>query len=117
MKRVKDKLKSRRGDSIAEVLVALLISAVALVMLASMITTSTNLIRKSGAHLADYYQADSALARMAGDDLPTDSVTIEPDLRKGLRSGTENTVQVYVVENDESVGGEPIAYRLKPIAQ
>ena len=59
---VKDKLKNERGDSIGEVLVALLISAVALVMLASMIASSVSLTDKSKNKLKEYYTASIDLA-------------------------------------------------------
>lgn len=63
------RLRSRGGDSIAEVLVALLISAVALVMLASMISASASLIERSKATMAQYYAVNNALTLQAdGDD-------------------------------------------------
>ena len=75
---VKKKLKSTRGDSIAEVLVALLISAVALVMLASMIMTSSRLITSSKTLMKDYYDASQALVTLkAGESQVTpDTLTI-----------------------------------------
>ena len=54
-KKAGKKIHSNKGDSIAEVLIALLISALALVMLASMITTSSKLIISSKSKLEDYY--------------------------------------------------------------
>ena len=65
-KKVLEKLRSRRGDSIAEVLVAVLISAVALVMLASMITSSSRLITRSKDKMEEYYEKSSALADHGG---------------------------------------------------
>ncbi len=61
MKAAKKKILNNKGDSIAEVLIALLISSLALVMLASMITTSSKLITGSRTKLKDYYAATSAL--------------------------------------------------------
>ena len=59
----KRKLLDRRGDSIGEVLVSLLISAVALVMLASMIAASTSLIMSSREKPEAYYQENNNLTR------------------------------------------------------
>ena len=59
------KLRSSRGDSIAEVLIALLISVVALVMLAAMIASSTRLIQQSRTAIEKYDAANNALATMA----------------------------------------------------
>ena len=56
------KLRSNRGESISEVLVALLISSLALVMLASMISSTTSLVTKSRDVLSEYYDANNALS-------------------------------------------------------
>ena len=56
------KLRSSRGESISEVLVALLISSLALVMLASMISSTTSLVTKSRDVLSEYYDANNALS-------------------------------------------------------
>ncbi len=66
MKKIRAKLKSRKGDSIAEVLVALLIAGVALVLLASMITSSTNIISRSRERMETYYADNNALAAQSG---------------------------------------------------
>ncbi len=57
--RIGKKLKGRRGDSIAEVLIALLISSVALVMLASMISSSSSMIDSSRKNIESYYSKAS----------------------------------------------------------
>ncbi len=58
---LKKKIGSQAGDSIAEVLVALLISSLALVMLASMITSSSKIITASKTKMQDYYSESSGL--------------------------------------------------------
>lgn len=60
-KRVKSKLTRQDGDSIAEVLIALLISSLALVMLASMITSSAKMITGSSKVINDYYTAMNSI--------------------------------------------------------
>ena len=55
MKNIRKKLKSTAGESLAEVLIALLISALALVMLAEMINASANMIMRSRKTMEDYY--------------------------------------------------------------
>ena len=72
--RIKKKLLSNQGDSIAEVLIALLISSLALVMLASMITSSSRMIISSKTKLTDYYSVDRTHPANGGD---SDSVTFE----------------------------------------
>ncbi len=49
------KLNSRAGESLAETLVALLISALALVMLAGAITAAGDVVTRSKNKLKDYY--------------------------------------------------------------
>ena len=55
MKSLCRKLKSRAGETISEVLIALLISSLGLVMLAAMITASARTITKSREVLETYY--------------------------------------------------------------
>lgn len=57
MKKILKKLKSYVGETIAEVLIALLISALGMLMLATMITSSSNSIMKSRKTLEAYYSA------------------------------------------------------------
>ncbi len=66
------KLGSEKGDSIAEVLVALLISAIALVMLASMITSSTKLITGSKETVKNYYTAANSINTFTTPAIPAD---------------------------------------------
>ena len=53
------KLKNRAGETISEVLIALLISSLGLVMLASLITASSRTIGRSREALEAYYSESS----------------------------------------------------------
>lgn len=66
LKRIKRKLKSEKGESIAEVLVALLVSMLGLVLLASMITTSVNIVTKSKENTKKYVVAENYLVNPTG---------------------------------------------------
>lgn len=59
--RLSSKLKSTAGESIAEVLIALLIAALALTMLASVISTSARIITSSKAAMNTYYEQRNEL--------------------------------------------------------
>ena len=101
------KLRSGSGESIAEVLVALLISAAALVMLASMITASTSMIRAGDERLKDYYDANELLSKADGAPDHTGTAV--------LSSGTDGFSQEFSVDyyvNDDAPKGDVIAYRL-----
>ena len=78
--RMKKKIKSNMGDSIAEVLIALLIAAVALVMLASMINASANMITRSATFMNNYYSTSNTLNTKTGatsSDAPTKGIKVE----------------------------------------
>ena len=60
------KLHSRAGETIAETLIALLISALALVMLAGAIGTASKIITRSEIQMQAYYQANNVLAEPTG---------------------------------------------------
>ncbi len=123
-KRMLEKLRSRRGDSLAEVLVAMLISAVALVMLASMIASSGRMIRRSRESMENYDAANNVLASMP-DTVPAavktvtkasnvelnvknaDTQTVSQTVR--LKTAGANFVTVY--ENAGYAGKTVVAYK------
>ena len=65
-RRIRKKLHSRSGETIAETLIALLISALALVMLAGAISAGTRIILQSENTIQAYYQENNKLATPAG---------------------------------------------------
>ena len=60
------KLRSRSGESLTETLVALLISCLALLMLAGAVSAATRVVLRSRDRMTEYYAADGALAVRAG---------------------------------------------------
>ncbi len=58
IEKLKKKIKSRAGETISETLVALLISALALTMLAGAISSSLSLITKGRERMNLYYNAN-----------------------------------------------------------
>ena len=62
------KLRSRAGESLSETLVALLISSLALVMLAGAVTAATRVVTRSKDKMTEYYAADADLATRAEAD-------------------------------------------------
>gem|GEM_PF-1497885 len=77
MKTILNKLNNRRGESIAEVLVALMISALALVLLASMISTATSLVTNSRSKMAEYYGANTVLSSKESGAQSSSAVTLD----------------------------------------
>lgn len=54
-------LKSTRGESIAEVLVAVLIAALAMLLAATLIVNSTGMVKRSTAHMSKAYDGISQM--------------------------------------------------------
>ena len=62
-RRVFRKLNSRAGESIAETLIALLISALALLMLAGAISAAARVVTTSKVAMDEYYAADAGIVQ------------------------------------------------------
>ena len=76
LKRVTKKFHSKAGESIAETLVALLISALALTMLAGAISAASNMIKISRDKLATYYDQSENMATFKDADTVTITVSL-----------------------------------------
>lgn len=61
IKLIKSKLNSRSGETLAETLIAVLISALALVLLLSMITASSRLIQNGEAKMQEMYDGSKKI--------------------------------------------------------
>ena len=102
------RLRDRRGESIGEVLVALLIAAVALMMLASLIATSTRLTRSSEERMQEYYTANENLtASLAAARAGTQSGSLVFTYLDG--DNNQQTIpynNIYYAENSEASGAK-----------
>lgn len=66
--KLKNKLKSKKGETITETLVSVLIAAAAMILFASMITSSQRILKKSESIMNDYYAGEAEMeAAMAAD--------------------------------------------------
>ncbi len=102
-KRVIDKLRAQTGESIAEVLIALLVSAVALMLLANMITSATSIITGNREAFDNYVTAGNALMAHEG-TASSGTVTFKSDntemkLTDDLLSSSKITVTYYANTN------------------
>ena len=73
--KLKNRLRSQAGESIAEVLVAMLISVLALTMLAVMISSTLSMVNKSKLKMNEYYDANRVL-EMQPDSTDNTNVTV-----------------------------------------
>ncbi len=74
-----DKLKSSNGETISETLVATLIAALSMVMFASMVIASKNIISNSKSVMENYYSCNSKMMTSrasGGGEVKTESVKI-----------------------------------------
>ena len=102
--RIIKKLRGRSGESIAETLIALLISALALMMLAGAISTVADIISRSNAQMNEYYAADNNLVtRSSGTGTDPFSIKIE-------YSSSTYSYQATPYENATFAGTPVIAY-------
>lgn len=114
-RKISKKLRSRSGESIAETLVALLISSLALIMLAEAMSASSGVITKSRNQLKAYNQGEEAMVHASGTANPGEiRITTEPsDTTLNIPSYSVNyyTNSVFgktpVVEYKYRVTGSP----------
>lgn len=110
MKKLKQKLRSRAGESISETLVAVLISALALVMLAGAMSAATSVVNRSRDKLNEYYNGNETMME-SGTEL-TQGITITEDNTEGSISLEVKCDIVYYT--NEAFGDKPvIAYEIK----
>ena len=75
LKRIKGKIKNEKGESLSEVLIALLVSVLGMVLLASMITASTNIIMKSKNKMKQYVTAENYVVGHTDTETPPEGIT------------------------------------------
>ena len=100
-KEIKGKLRNRAGETIAETLVSVLIAAVALMMLAQMISATISMVKTSEEKVDAYYRANEALTTLTavqGANVSSSagsvSFTVSDDVTEGLNIPAQ-AVTVY----------------------
>lgn len=110
MKRLKQKLRARTGETLTETLAALLVGVIALAILAGMVMSSTKLVRDSRTRLDSYYAGDAGLNSMSS----TGGTTVPVQIKEGSKAlhltdkQTADTITVQLYQN-----GKVSAYRIK----
>ena len=108
------KLKSRKGETISETLVSLLISSLALTMLAGAITASANLVEKSRTKMDSYYAAsevENGVIKMSGGGTEG-TVTIKDSAASDGLDAQTYTIVYY--ENEEFTRYPVYSYKPEP---
>ena len=97
MKKIFEKLLSCAGESIGETLIALLISSLALLMLAGAISAATRIVTVSKTKMDDYYEADNTFTEYKTRVSDRVSVTMT---RNDTGSPNQVFVEVPYIENN-----------------
>ncbi len=108
------RLKSKKGESISEVLIALLISALAIVLLAGMINASTEMIQKSKDKMDKYVNAENGIVEQNTNGTEPGSVTTKVNGRETkLSDDSPNyVVPVQYYTNGESGSNTVRSYKV-----
>ena len=132
--KLKNKLKSKKGETITETLVSVLIAAAAMILFASMITSSQRILQKSESIMDAYYAGETEMeAAMAdggtaggsktGVAIPADtegageaktSGTTDAGIETGTGTVTikqaNNTLPRYGINNNHKSGEISVSY-------
>ena len=109
MKKLKRKLQSRAGESIAETLIAVLIAALALVMLAGAMSTARDVITKGKNKLNEYYGNNETMWE-SGTEYSSGITIVEKEPILGMTVLASN-IEYY--KNDAFGQKTVIAYKVK----
>lgn len=88
--KLKNKLKSKKGETITETLVSVLIAAAAMILFASMITCSQRILQKSEIIMDAYYDGETKME--------------EAMATGGTTGGTDNKVTIKPANGELSYG-------------
>ena len=101
---------NKKGETLAETLVALLVAGISVALLVSMIVVSTRMLRGSEENLTAYYDADAKMvAKDASSKLSEDTLIIKDDKEHVLTIGGEN-VKVQFFANKEAKKKPVVSY-------
>lgn len=117
MEKLKKKLKSQSGESLAETLVSLLIAALALIMLAGAMSASSGVITRSKEKLDDYYSAnegDSGVIKMKSGGGTSADLGITITDSEAVYKIANQSFKITYYENDEFSKTPVIAYKYTP---
>lgn len=96
---IKSKLNNKSGESITEVLVALLISSLGLLLLAGMITSTNRIVSRSKEATRNYIEQNNALVEQ-GTSSETETGTVS--FYRG--DSTKLTLTKLTYSSDETIG-------------
>ena len=108
-RRIRAKLGSKSGESISETMVSVLISALALVMLAGAVSTASHVITESKDKLSSYYDNNEKIVTMQTGGESGHEIEIKP--KDGSTPWAKVPVTCYI--NDTFSSDPVITYKYK----
>lgn len=112
------KLKNKAGESISEVLVALLVSVLGVMMLAAVITSATRTVKTTGDKTNEYVAAENALVQQ-GSSGSTGTVTLKngSGTAVAIADPSKKNVNVYYYDLHDiyegASAGKVVAYKAR----
>lgn len=109
--KLKNKLKSKKGETITENLVSVLIAAAAMILFASMITSSQRILKKSESIMDAYYKGETKMeeAMVTGDTTGKSATGTAM-----AAEGTEVTGEAKVGDAEGGIKTGPGTVTIKP---
>lgn len=112
MRKIKEKLSSQKGESLSETLIGVLISAIALLLLASMITAGTRIVRKSMTNMNNFYTDVSGIESEDADFVVSGTNKLKITMNNVEKTPVTNEssgvdVKIYKGENTELKAYKP----------
>lgn len=101
MKQIRMKIRGCRGETIAEVLVALLVSTLALMILAGMISATSRIVIGSKDKMDDYYKANTGLETFAGASKAENPIVLKITAAEAVHTVTIPAERIEYNENKE----------------
>lgn len=102
--KLKNKLKSKKGETITETLVSVLIAAAAMILFASMITSSQRILKKSERIMNAYYAGEAKMEEA----MATGGTTGVTDNKVIIKQA--NGAQSYGISNKHKDGKIGVSY-------
>ena len=111
------RLRSTKGESISEVLIALLISTLGIMLLAGMINASANMITKSKDKIKDYVAKENGIVAQSSSGAVTGQVAFVVGSGENTQTirlnESSDTVNVEYYENSEFGNNTVKSYKVK----
>ena len=107
--RIRLALRNTHGETITEVLVAMVIVGLALLMLAVVIATSSNIVKKDREYMEDYYETGNRLATYSGQGI-SGALTVKyaSGATVKLSPDDNGTISIDVYANED---GSVVSYK------